>query len=120
MTTQFIRTTHVNGRFQPFCSEAITFWQQHGSVIGDILRSETPLTFPQLLLACREYAIEHITEGPQPELLSSYVAWVLVHLIHFGMVETLSVPPAPPTQRLNWTAVYPQLADIPYPQNALY
>jgi hypothetical protein len=119
MTTQFIRATHKNGRFQPFSPEAVTFWQQHGSVIGAILRAETPLTFPQLLIACREYAIEHISDGPQPELLPSYVAWVLVHLIHFGMVKAADAPPTPPRQGLNWTAVYPQLAGIPYPQNAL-
>lgn len=113
MSVQFIRTTHENGRFRHFSPEALSFWQQHGGVIGAVLRPETSLTFPELIVACREYAFEHITDGPHPETISGYVAWVLVHLMHYGMVATVQVPPPAPTgQGFNWLAVYPHLAEI--------
>ena len=113
MSVQFIRTTHENGRFRPYPPEAISFWQQHGGVIGTVLRHETPLTFPELITACCEYAFEHITDGPHPETISGYVAWVLVHLMHYDMVATVQPPPpAPIAQGFNWLAVYPHLAEI--------
>lgn len=113
MSVQFIRTTHENGRFRHFSPEALSFWQQHGSVIGAVLRPETSLTFPELIVACREYAFEHITDGPHPETISGYVAWVLVHLMHYDMVSTVQPPPpAPIGQSFNWLAVYPHLAEI--------
>lgn len=112
MTVQFIRTTHENGRFRHYPPEALNFWQQHGSVIGSVLRPETPLTFPELITACQEYTFEHISDGPQPETISGYVAWVLVHLMHYGMVATVQVPSAPPKSGFNWLAVYPALAEI--------
>lgn len=113
MTVQFIRITHENGRFRHFSSEALSFWQQHGGVIGAVLRPETPLTFPELIIACGEYAFEHITDGPHPEIISGYVAWVLVHLMHYDMVATVQPPPpVPTTPGFNWLAVYPHLAEI--------
>ena len=115
MTVQFIRTTHENGRFRLYPPEALTFWQQHGAVIGSVLRPEIPLTFPELIAACREYAFEHLTDGPHPEVISGYVAWVLVHLMHYGMVSTdipYAEPTPPPVQGFNWLAVYPHLAEM--------
>lgn len=110
MTVQFIRNTHENGRFRHFSPEALSFWQQHGSVIGAVLRPETSLTFPELITACREYAFEHITDGSHPETISGYVAWVLVHLMDYDMVSTVAPAPSAPVQGLNWLSVYPQLA----------
>jgi hypothetical protein len=112
MTVQFIRNTHENGRFRHFSPEALSFCRQHGSVIGAVLRPETPLTFPELIVACHEYAFEYITDGPHPETISGYVAWVLVHLMHYGMVATVQDSPAPPAPGFNWLAVYPHLAEI--------
>jgi len=111
---QFIRTTHENGCFRSFSPEALTFWQQHGSVVGAVLRPETPLTFAQILTSCREYAIDHLADGPQPELVPGYVAWVLVHLIHYGLAATVPAVPTPSIRKLNWTAVYPAAAEAAY------
>ena len=109
-SVQFIRTTHdENGRWRSFSPAATTFWQEHGGVIGIQLRPEQPLSFAQLLIGCNEYADEHITDGDHPERNRGYVAWVLVHLLQWGMA---AIAPAPtqPTTGLDWAAVYSQMA----------
>ena len=94
MQVQFIRTTHdENGRWRSFSSTAVIFWQQHCCVIGEQLRPEHPLPFSQLLIGCNEYADEHISDGEHPERNRGYVAWVLVHLLQYGMVAI--APPSP-------------------------
>lgn len=111
MTVQFIRTTHENGRWRSFSAEAAQFWQQHGAVIGTLLRPETPLTFEELQIAIDEYASEHVADGPHAEQNRGYVAWVLVHLLKYGLCTAVDAPPPPPEGELNWPAVYPQLAE---------
>ena len=112
MTAQFIRTTHdENGRWRSFPPTAVAFWQQHGGVIGEQLRPEQPLPFGQLLIGCNEYADEHITDGDHPERNRGYVAWVLVHLLQYGMVATTPhSAPASLVSGLDWEAVYPPIA----------
>ena len=47
---QFLRATQTNGRFDPHSDgrslplspEAFAFWQEHGAVIANLLRPETP------------------------------------------------------------------------------
>jgi len=110
-SVQFIRTTHdQNGRWHPFPPAATAFWQQHGGVIGIQLRPEQPLSFAQLLVGCNEYADEYITDGNHPERNRGYVAWVLVHLLQWGMAAITTPSPTPPTTGLDWEAVYPQIA----------
>jgi hypothetical protein len=113
MTVQFIRTTHRNGRWLPFTPTAQAFWQQHGAVIGSLLRPEQPLTLTEIREACDEYVLEHIEDGPHPEEIPGYVTWVLVHLLHFGMAATVVDAPTPPSVKvtgLDWAAVYPAIA----------
>lgn len=103
--TRFIRTTHENGRWRHFPPEARHFWRLHGGLILSLLRPETALTFAELLQACRDYASEHLADGC-PEQNGGYVAWVLVHLIRFGMVT--AVPPRPTLlHELDWQAIWP-------------
>jgi hypothetical protein len=116
MTVQFIRTTHRNGRWLPFTPTAQAFWQQHGAVIGSLLRPEQPLTVAEIREACDEYVLEHIEDGPHPEANFGYVTWVLVHLLHFGLASAVPAPPTPPSvpiTGLDWTAVYPTIANMP-------
>ncbi|MCL4266088.1 MAG: hypothetical protein KJ069_22960 [Anaerolineae bacterium] len=98
MTMQFIRSTHENGRFRHFPPEANRFWRRYGSVVGGLLRLESPLSFADLMTHCREYALEQAEPVPIPELHESYVAWVLIHLIEYGMVTAVpqQYPPTPP------------------------
>jgi hypothetical protein len=56
-------------------------------------------------------ALDHLADGPQPELVPGYVAWVLVHLVGYGLAATIPASPAPPIRKLNWTAVYPAAAE---------
>ncbi|HRQ42266.1 MAG TPA: hypothetical protein PLD25_30480 [Chloroflexota bacterium] len=95
MTMQFIRSTHEDGRFRHFSPEANRFWRRYATVVGAVLPLESPLSFAELMTACREYALEYAETSPLPELHESYVAWVLIHLIEYGMVT--AVPPYPPT-----------------------
>jgi hypothetical protein len=92
-TTRFIRTTHENGQFRSFPPEAHQFWREQGVIVGEILRPECALTFAELAAACQEYAREHATaEVPLP-LDKTYIAWVLVRLLEYGMAETVPVKP---------------------------
>ena len=110
-SVQFIRTTHdQNGRWLTFPPAATVFWQQHGGVIGIQLRHEQPLTLAQLLIGCNEYADEHITDGDHPERQRGYVAWVLVHLLQWGMAATATPSRSQPVMGLNWEVVYPPVA----------
>ncbi len=95
MVVQFIRTTHENGRFRHFPPEANRSWRRYGAVVGGLLRLECPIPFADLMAACRDYALEHAENGPLPELHESYVAWVLIRLIEYGMVTAVPVSPTP-------------------------
>lgn len=95
MTIQFIRSTHEDGRFRHFPAAANRFWRRYATVVGAVLPLETPISFADLMIACREYALEYAEASPIPELHESYVAWVLIHLIEYGMVT--AVPPHHPT-----------------------
>lgn len=99
MTMQFIRSTHEDGRFRHFPAAANRFWRRYATVVGAVLPLETPISFADLMIACREYALEYAEASPIPELHESYVAWVLIHLIEYGMVAAVpaAVPPYPPT-----------------------
>jgi hypothetical protein len=92
---QFIRSTHDDGRFRHFPPEANRFWRRYATVVGAVLPLESPLSFAELMIACREYALEYAEASPLPELHESYVTWVLIHLIEYGMVTAVDVPPTP-------------------------
>lgn len=91
---RFIRSTHRNGRFQPFPPEAMRFWSDRGAIVGETLRQECPLTFAEIVTACREYVLE----DPQPDLLpflgEAHIARCLIELLGFGMARPVLTNPA--------------------------
>lgn len=92
---KFIRTTHDgNGRFRPFPPAAWQFWRTHGARVGVVLRSETPLTLPEIMVASQEYALEYPETGMGLALIEPYVAWCLFKLCEFGMVAIVMDPTA--------------------------
>ena len=94
---KFIRTTHdVQGQLRHFPPPAWQFWQEHGHVAGQLLRSEEAMTFEELLLAAEEYTFEYITDGPQPTADEKYLAWCLLRLVDFGMAAVILPSPTPP------------------------
>ncbi|MCB8986080.1 MAG: hypothetical protein H6659_19780 [Ardenticatenaceae bacterium] len=106
MTTRFLLTLPENGRWRYFSPEASAFWHIHGGLIGRVMSPATPLTLAGLLVACERYAAECPENSPYPEQNQGYLAWVLVHLLHYGLVVTVPARPATGAG-LDWTAVYP-------------
>lgn len=87
---KFIRTTHDgNGRCRSFSPDAWQFWWDHGALIGDILRVETPLTLAEIVTACREYALEYPESGSYANLTEEYVVWCLLKLCEVGMAAAV-------------------------------
>lgn len=82
---KFVRTTHLNGRFRPFPTEAYQFWQAHGWLVGEALRQETGMSFSEMVEACQELIEEHPEAEPY-RVNEPYLAWCLVRLLEFGMV----------------------------------
>jgi hypothetical protein len=87
---KFIRTTHDgNGRCHSLPPETWQFWWDHGALIGNILRAESPLTLAEIVTACREYALEYPESGSYADLTEEYVAWCLLKLCEVGMAATV-------------------------------
>lgn len=84
-TIRFIRTTHQNGHFRLFPPEALQFWREHGSLVGQVLRPESALTFAELAAACQE----NVTADFSLPLDETYIAWVLIKLLEYGMAATV-------------------------------
>lgn len=83
---KFVRMTHdQNGRCRSFSPEAWQFWWNHGALIGDVLRAESPLTLAEIVTASREYALEYPESGSYSALTEEYVAWCLLKLCEVGM-----------------------------------
>jgi hypothetical protein len=55
----FIRTTHENGRFRPFPTEAYQFWREQGWVVGEAFRLEQGIMFAEIVSRCEEYLLGH-------------------------------------------------------------
>jgi hypothetical protein len=89
-TTRFIRTTHQDGQFRSFPSEALQFWREHGSFVGEVLRPECALTLAELAAACQEQTLEQSLPGTLLPLDEQYLAWVLVRLLEYGLAETVT------------------------------
>lgn len=87
---KFIRTTHENGRFRSFSSEAIRFWREHGATVGEVLRAEAALPFAEVVAASREYVFECPESGLYQTLDEAYVAWCLVKLLEYGMASIVA------------------------------
>lgn len=84
---KFIRTTYDgNGRCRSFPSEAWQFWREHGAVVGNVLRPETPLTLAEIVTASREYALECPESCPSQILDEERIAWCLIKLLQYDMV----------------------------------
>lgn len=87
---KFVHTTHEDGRFRPFPTEAYQFWREHGWIVGEALRPETGMTFAELVEACKELIEQH----PEIELHwldERYLAWCLIRLLEFGMALAAGV-----------------------------
>ena len=87
---KFIRTTHEDGRCRPFPPEAWEFWREHGAAVGEVLRAETPMTFAEIVVASREYALEYPEPGLCQSVDEAYIAWCLIKLLEFGMADVVA------------------------------
>lgn len=85
-STRFIRTTHENGTFRSFPPEALEFWRTQGVIVGETLRPECAMTFPEIAAACQEIALEYPEDQKLLPLDEMYIAWILVRLLEYGMV----------------------------------
>ncbi len=83
---KFVRTTHRNGRYRTFPTEALTFWREHGALVGEVLRAESPMTFAEIVTASSEYVLEYPETVPLLPLDETYIAWCLIKLLEHGMV----------------------------------
>lgn len=95
---RFIRTTHHHGRPRSFPVEARQFWQEHGAIVGEVLRPETPLTFAEVVTATREYALETPENGLYWTLTEEQIAWCLLKLLEHGLAAVH--PPSSPTRSI--------------------
>ncbi len=96
---QFLRATQTNGRFDPhndgrslpLSPEAFTFWQEHGAVIANLLRPETPLSLSDIVQAYAEYQLEHPEGGVGADagVDEVYVAWALLKLVSYGLAQAV-------------------------------
>jgi len=88
MTARFLRTTHdEQGHRHQFPAEAEQYWQQHATVIGDILRLEMAMTLPEIMHECAAYALAYPEGMPYAEVDGAYVAQVLACLCRWEMVR---------------------------------
>lgn len=89
---RYVRTTHENGRFLPFPTQAYQFWREYGWIVGEVLRLEQGMTFAEIVVACEEYLLEH----PESALLlpaeEPHFAWCLIKLLELGMARVVTEP----------------------------
>lgn len=90
---RFIRTTHENGRHCKFSAEALQFWQAQGEMVGEVLRPELPMTFAEIVTRCQERALECLEPGLLWPLNEAHIAWILIHLLEYGMTGIVVAPP---------------------------
>jgi hypothetical protein len=87
---QFIRSTHHEGYHRSFSAEAMQFWREQGAIVGETLRAECPMTFAEIVVACREYAHDIPEMVPSLPLDEAYIAWCLIKLVEYGMVRAIT------------------------------
>ena len=98
---KFIRTTHDdNGRCRSFQPDAWQFWREHGAAVGGALRAESSLTLMEIVLACRDHALEYPESGIYAALTEEYVAWCLLKLCEYGMAAAV-IETAPLARSIN-------------------
>lgn len=88
----FIRSTHDNGRFRPYPTEAYQFWAEHGWLVGEVLRQEQGMRFEEIVQACSELLNEHPEREPNV-VSEKHIAWCLVKLLEFGMATIVKTTP---------------------------
>lgn len=81
---RFTRSTHKNGRFRPYPTEAYQFWTDHGWLVGEVLRQEEGMRLAEIVQACTELLDEHPVREPNT-VSEKHIAWCLVKLLEFGM-----------------------------------
>ena len=89
---KFLRVTHGtpnNGAFRPLSPEAFAFWQEHGAVIANLLRLETPLPLSAIVEAYADYQLAHPEGGVDLAVDDAYVAWVLLKLVEYGLATAV-------------------------------
>ena len=67
--------------------EAWQFWREHGEVVGELLRIETPTTFAEVVRDSREYALEYPESGLYLMLDEEHVAWCRIQLNEMSVGE---------------------------------
>ena len=86
----FILSTHKNGRFRPYPTEAYQFWAEHGWLVGEVLRQEQGMCLAEIVQACTELLAEHPENEPN-RFSEKHIAWCLVKLLEFGMAEAINI-----------------------------
>lgn len=87
---KFVRTTHVNGHYQSQSTEAMTFWREHGAIVGETLRPESPMSLSEIIVASQEYTLEYPETSPDLPLDETYIAWCLVKLLEYGLAGVVA------------------------------
>jgi hypothetical protein len=91
---KFIRSTHENGRFRPFSTEAYQFWLDHGWIVGEVLRPEQGMG-----LFGNRCGQEYLLDHPESEMLlpvsEAHLAWCLIKLLEYGMACVVAEPVNP-------------------------
>ncbi len=82
---KYIRTTHENGRFCPFPTEAYQFWREPGWIVGEVLRLEQGMTFAEIDSGCEEYLLEPPESGMLLPLSEQHLVWRLIKLLDYAM-----------------------------------
>lgn len=90
--TRFIRTTHENGTFRSFPSEALEFWRTQGVIVSETLRPECAMTFAEIAAACQEMALEHPEDHTHLPLDEAQIAWILMKFLEYEMVAMRAGP----------------------------
>lgn len=62
------------------------FLTHHGWLVTDVMRYEEGMTFSEIVQACFELLEEYPSRYPE-NVEEPYIAWCLIKLIEFGMVE---------------------------------
>jgi len=95
LQVKYVRTTHENGRFLPFPTQAYQFWREYGWIVGEVLRLERGMTFAEIVVACEEYLLEQPESGLLLPVEEPHLAWCLIKLLELGMAGVVTEPVDP-------------------------
>lgn len=84
---KFIRAVvEADGSTRIHPMEAYLFLLHHGWLVADVMRYEEGMTFNEIVQASFELLEEYPSRFPS-NVQEPYIAWCLIKLMEFGMVE---------------------------------